>query len=144
MLRTLSLWERVAARFFGARRGEGPSGEGVPDKSAPSPQPSPMRACECGKRAAARGEREPTAFAAPVIIIADPHDSMRPKHALTLLHLDADFAEGADLEAIAWPDQRCGTVFLDERGAFRLEAWSKRRAIEDLGIHCAAGFAEID
>src|SRR5215468_4795631 len=36
----------------------------------PSPQPSPTRARVCGSRVAARGEREPTEFAAPVCLIA--------------------------------------------------------------------------
>jgi hypothetical protein len=53
------LRERVAAK----RRGEGGGGTTVPKKA-------PARARVGGTRVAARGEREPTEFAAPLCLIA--------------------------------------------------------------------------
>src|SRR5262249_48612514 len=57
---------------------------------------------------------------------------------------DPNFAERADLEAVARPDQRGRSIFLDQGGAFARKPPRERGAVIDLRRDGAALLAEID
>ena len=60
----------LCSRLYSGSGGvRGCSGHNRTRQKRPSPKPSPTRARVCGTRDAARGEREPTEFAAPLCLI---------------------------------------------------------------------------